>query len=405
MPRAPRITMSLSLEGQKEMAFDPWVGFSDFYIVVSSSEETTEGDPPLLVEYYSPAIDGRGFDARWAIARGLLLIRDQDGKNIPINYVRADPARLNDVQYLRGARRDCYGLHGFKTTDLLQELRRKLVAGKMYTVELTDRPFAMQACYMEPDQPRLQPGTREDWINVQCSNTPVPFKVLAAASIPRFTASISTSSDTCHADSVKDFTLAITVTSLSRMPVEVSSTEFNKLSYASGIVMDKDAGEDEKPSFWGHPGKPDFELGSGSYMNDDRMIVTLPYGGTCTSYWRMTWAPRLTRLLRIRLIVDYLRILGWNYADLPRDIDADDKAKWPSKGYIEMEPVYHGWDAVESMLEAARPMPFFTLPRELRHTIYDYVKFAKGVGEVSFTCIANPQSRFDGPRHDPFSKT
>ena len=84
-----------------------------------------------------------------------------------------------------------------------------------------------------------------------------------------------------------------------------------------------------------------------------------------------------------------LTLGDWNYAATTDGVDADDLTKWPSKGYIIPEPVNPDWNEVESILEAAKPLPLFKLPRELRDIIYDLAKWSNKIRELQFTYIVD----------------
>lgn len=397
MSREPRI--NISLNANQDLVFDPWTGFrGNICIAISSAEEMTGNDPPSIIEYHLPSFRWFGIDTCWAFAKGLLVVRDQGGKIVPIDYLDNDEEWSLGAQYLRGSRVDTYHLSGANDHDddgdtcSLREMRKKVVPGTTYILALTDQPFAMQACFMGPYSPRLQPGVSECWVNASCCDNQIPFDVLAAAPVPRFTASISTSSNTCYSNTFPDFTWGMTLTSLSRTPVKVSSHDLIDLQRVATCVKSLDVHPLWEPrSERLRHDEPKVQLGSGSSV-DFEEYITFPYGGTWTGSWSLTThmpTPlSFTCRLSLSLGISRLQLRDWNYSDLEGGIDVEDKERWPSKGYIELNPVYHGWDKVESMLETAKPMPFFKLPREVRDIVYSLVKFASGVEEVQFTFVA-----------------
>lgn len=403
MSREPQI--SISLNGHEGLELDPWKGFCGrIHLAVTSAEETTNGDPPLLIEYHSPGFEAHGVACSWVFAIGLLVMRDQDGTNIPIHYPKDPPQRDSSVQYLRGSRVDEYCLLGMDSASSLRQMRKKLKSGSVYTLALTEQPFIMQACFMEPDKPRLEPCLNDRWINVQCSGTQVPFRVLAAAPVPRFTISVTTSSNIWHARTDSDFKLSMTITSLNRTPVKVSWGALRSLFNWFGEIECSDVDNEwggYRPIFMGY-GQPE-QLGNGSsaigpsantfdYGFIDTWGVCFPYGGTWTSQYKLAIIrPLPADTCRLSLHLDFTRLAlnDWNYVNAIEGVDADDRAKWPSKGYIVPEPVHHGWDTIESMLEAARPFPFFKLPQELRDIIYDLAKWSEDIGDVRFTYVVD----------------
>lgn len=400
MSREPRITISLN--GDEGLEFDPWRGFrGQIRVAVSSAEETSIGDPPLLIEYHSPGFGEHGVASPWASTTGLLIMQDQDGTHIPIPYFDHPRPGGCGVQYLRGSRIDEYRLLDLDSPTFLRQLRKKLKVGSVYTLALMDQPCIMQACFMGPNEPRLEPRLNNRWISVKCSDTQVPFRVLAAAPVPRFTISITTNSKRCHSMSLPNFKFRITVTSLNRTPVKVSWCNLRGLLSLFGQANCYDV-DNESAAYW-----PRFvdsgrtlELGNGSSgigFNTDtprnRWEVYFPYGGTWTTERRLETIepspPVHTCRLSLQLDFSRLQLKDWSYANATEDVDADDRAKWPSKGYIVPEPVYQGWDAIESMLEAARPLPFFKLPPELRDIIYNLAKWSNDIEDVGFTFVVD----------------
>ncbi len=400
MSREPKIT--ISLHGEEGLELDPWTGFrGQIRLAVSSANETTIGAPPLLIEYHSPGFGEHGVACSWAFATGLLMMHDQDGTHIPRCYFGHPRPGGCGVQYLRGSRVDEYRLLDLDSPSSLRQLRKELKAGSVYSLALVDQPRIMQACFMEPNQPRLEPRLSNRWISVKCSDTQVPFRVLAAAPVPRFTISISTNSKRCHLISLPDFKFRMTVTSLNRTPVKVSWSNLRGLWSLFGQAKCYDV-DNGSTAYW--PCLVDsgrtVELGNGSSgigfntgTPSNPREVFFPYGGTWTAERKLETIepspPVHTCRLSLQLDFTRLQLKDWSYANATEDVDADDRAKWPSKGYIVPEPVYQGWDAIESTLEAARPLPFFKLPPELRGIIYDLAKWLNDIEDVGFTFVVD----------------
>lgn len=391
MSHQPKIRFSLS--ATEGLTFDRWEGFiGEIDILVSSGEEMTDEEPPLLIEYTSPVFRRHGVDASRAFAEGLLVIRNQVGNIIPIDYSQVpdnDSWKDDGTRWLRGSRTDVYCLLDSGNNSLLRQMRKQLVSGSSYTLALTDQAFVMQGCFMELNYQRLQPGNDNDLISVPCDDTRIPFSVLAAAPVPRFTTSLSVTSDACCSYSISGFRLNLTVTSLHRTPVTVWLYELHCLWSAAITVTGLKPMWTSSPQFDFATLDLNFELRNGSAMDTVRSQVIFPYGGTYTSYWVPdAFAPLPPAWIfpfDLQLDVDQLRLPSWNYADTHGDYDADDRSRWPSKGVIELEPVLPGWEKIEEMLESEGPMPFFKLPRELRNIVYDYAKFVNAVGKVYLT--------------------
>ncbi|KAL8850388.1 MAG: hypothetical protein Q9221_004708 [Calogaya cf. arnoldii] len=357
-------------------------------------------------------------------------MRDLDRTEIPNRYPEDTRHWDDGVQVLRGSRVDEHCLIGLgrnkylgslKTIDMetwLRQLRKKLNSGSVYTLALVDQPFMMQACFMESDKRQLNYRRNKHWINAQCDDTPVPFKVLAAAPIPQFSISIAPNSNICHSSRKCDFFLSVTVTSLSRTPVKMSSDDlgllWSKVGSKFGEIECRDLDAQWRVFFpYFRDFKDEMGLGNGasgigsvdrewynstyrSWHNySDNRVVCFPYGGTETRQMRLSSIDfnclPVTHSCRMGLQLEFtcLTLGDWNYAATTDGVDADDLTKWPSKGYIIPEPVNPDWNEVESILEAAKPLPLFKLPRELRDIIYDLAKWSNKIRELQFTYIVD----------------
>ncbi|KAL9602243.1 MAG: hypothetical protein Q9219_001967 [cf. Caloplaca sp. 3 TL-2023] len=382
----------LSLSASEGLTLDPWRGFRGSIVVsVRSGEDGTEDKPPWLIEYHSPAFLYHGTDATQAFVQGLLVIRDEAGNSIPISIkgLQGGNPYLLSTSWLRGSRVDEYPLRDIDR-NLLRQMRKHLVPGSSYTLALSDRTFSMKVRFMKPDESRLRLEGGDCQANLISDDIRIPFAVLTFAPVPRFTYSVSTSSNIYFIDdSISDFSLIITITSLNPRLVEIPFFELCGLSCGLRIrrVVVDVSGWVPIPSW---PRVSAYitsydNAGSGTTVHGRN--VRFPCGGTWTGKWRLekSLRPIPTDCYALQSPVGSLNIQNWNYGDVRGTMNADDSEKWGTKGIVEAEPVLHGWNDIEAMLESERPMPFFRSPREIRDMIYDYVKYADGVGEVRFT--------------------
>ncbi|KAL8842941.1 MAG: hypothetical protein Q9170_000346 [Blastenia crenularia] len=357
------------------LTFDPWKGFKgEIYILVGSGEEVIDKVPPSLIGYYSPVFWMNGVDAVRAFADRMLVIRDQAGNIVPIEDRNAIEGGSQDYGtcWLRGSRVDEYPL----LNDSSRALQR---SGSSYTLALADPAFVMKGRFMDSNDQPLRPDGNGHLMSVPCADTRIAYNVLAAAP-----------------DSLSAFRISFTLTSLSRTPVEIPLSELCGLWYQLHLeTLDV-----RPPMVWndksgrlvcppGQPGCCICEPGAGTTTHEGK--VKFVHYGTWTDSRNLEGLihdpPNYTCYLGLKLGVGSCRLQNWNYSSAYTSINADESAKWPSKGFIELEPVLHGWDKVEGMLESQRPMPFFKLPQEIRDIVYDHIKLADNVGEVQFTFI------------------
>ena len=400
MSHAPDIF--IALYANSPLVFDPWMGFLGAAGVQISSKEVVTGDEPAaMIEYHSPALRYYGVNLGWAFAKGLLVIRDQASNSIPLHYdMSGEPGEAdNQVHFLRGSQPNVYNLLCSRCSRLEHQMRKYLSPGTPYFLALGPQALIMQARFMESNTEHLQPGQGNHLVNVPCDSTQIPLSVFASAPIPRFTISLSASSASCKSSLVSEFTLDLTITSLHRRPVRIGLIDLRCLHKVLSDVKCFNPRYSLEPqnrerSIKNPDHTTNFELGNGSTRviceccNSSSTII-FPHGGTFTSHWTletlMSSLPIRTCNLSIQLETKVWQILEWNYVNTHEDCDADDRKRWESKGYIDLEPVYHGWDKVEKILESERPMPFFKLPRELRDVVYECAKFANGVENIQFT--------------------
>ncbi|KAI4133676.1 MAG: hypothetical protein LQ338_000005 [Usnochroma carphineum] len=384
MSREPRTRVAL--HAPEVLTFDRWNGFQeDILVAVTSEEEASDGEKSLLIQYSSPGLRTYEGDEAWSFASGLLVVRNHIGQEIPIYGIDdlLEVYRTPDscVRFPPGSRVDEYKVCHTADLHLGRQLRKKLRPGHAYTLAL-NRFISMRASVVEPNNSPLEPGRAEHLVNFRYDDKRIPFSVLDAAPVPRFTASLSTSSKICHSGSFSEFMLGMTVTSSSHTPVKVALPDLDRLWRA---LRCREWHTDQA-----HNSKYDLENGTSIDSSEE---VIFPYGGSLTLKRSLdtilTSPPSRNRQIRFWLDGLLLDLDEWNYADPQGNIDADDRAQWPSKGNIEFEPVYHEWGKVESMFESAKPMPFFKLPREVRDMVYDFVKFAEGADEVQFTFVTD----------------
>ncbi|CAO1600772.1 hypothetical protein XANCAGTX0491_004452 [Xanthoria calcicola] len=394
--KEPRL--ALSVASSQTLSLDLWKGFSDpVSINVLSAESPLDGELPPLIEYISACLDWHKVPSLWAFTTGPLAMWDQSGKQISIkSHVTSDFESLDrgSLQYLRGERVNSYEL-GRMSRILLKALRSKLKPGISYCLGFKERSYPMRAVQSDSGFGRLRPGADDCWVDVACDSRRAWFEVVAGKEIPRFQAALSTykTSRCCGAYPVHWVTIKIT--SLDKRPIAVKMPDPNFEMNHGGLSQWLYVHDPSKPSVsyplrWEDEGRQQtWQRNKEECLRTCPKALTFQRGTSWTFRFEAPakgWSdrPNVESDLDIKILADQSGFSTWKYLD--EDLGPEEAPdQWPSNGRIEFEPILDGWDEIEEMLEGEQPLPFFSLPIELRQMIYDYLKYGEGAGLAKFT--------------------
>ncbi|KAL8854724.1 MAG: hypothetical protein Q9221_000506 [Calogaya cf. arnoldii] len=393
--KKPRL--ALSIESSQTLSLDLWKGFSDpVSINVHLADSTSNGELPPLIEFVSACLDWYKVPSLWAFTNGPLAIWDQSGEKVNIkSHALTDLESLEPAsQYLRGERINSYELARI-CRRLLRLFRRTLKPGISYCLGFKEKTYPMQAVRCDSVFGRLQPRADDCWVDVACNSSNVWFEVVAGTPVPRFqiALSISKTSRPCGARPIRWIT--IKVTSLDKRPVGIRMPDPNFELNNKGIdqwlqLYDPRTRFVSNSLYYADEGQQqNWQRDEEGFLRTCPEVLTFQQGTSWTYRCEppaTAWYndPIVGRDLYIKIVADQSGFSSWKYLDEDPDHEgAPDQ--WPNNGRIEFEPVLDGWDEIEGMLEREQPLPFFSLPIELRQMIYEYLKYGEEAGLAKVT--------------------
>ncbi|KAI4216289.1 MAG: hypothetical protein LQ351_001299 [Letrouitia transgressa] len=208
---SPIEDLNLSLYGHPELTLDLCKGFShSLYLLVHANKHTDYSFNDLDT---SNAISESSI--AWHVTSDLLSIKDSSRKEIPICLdTEADGAMTLELAFKESQPPNPFQKHviGYLSRGTLAALRRHLMAGRVYTVQLAQPKVTLRSG--EGEEAELHTQT------VSCDMRPIEFTVVAGTPIPRFeyTMVLEEALDVFHAEKWR---LNLTVTCLSQQPVVV----------------------------------------------------------------------------------------------------------------------------------------------------------------------------------------
>ncbi|KAL8694745.1 MAG: hypothetical protein Q9218_000671 [Villophora microphyllina] len=397
--------IALSLTASPDIIYDLWQGFlSNVHVNLQSGETPSSLGFSPIVEYAAPGINYETVSPVWALAKGLLTIKDGNGAHVVINHdslFDITPCWNPTVHFLRGSLVNQYKFDRFPKR-LLKELKPRLRPGESYTLGFAKETFPMQAALATPDAKRLQLVGDDRWINTVCDDSTIKFRVVPGIRVPRFSVALSAFWDYGLSVDTTTLTIELEITSLDTRHIKIKMPDPKHYVTDDGLgswVMMYDIEGLIKPFDWcdryHQPGRQTWRKGGGEFLEPFTGSLVFCQG---TSYICRCQVPvsefesytgGRRRPFALRLIPDQSGFSNWKPFDEESEDSMEIPKQWPNLGCIEFEPVVDGWDKIERMLEQERPMPLFSLPAELRCIIYDYVKFCKSAEEVLFTYKGN----------------